>query len=172
MAARTQDERQALVPTPGLRIYPRTDSTLFSLCSNPGMYDRPASWRMPTQKQMEKLASARQPAPKIDDPAPDGVLPAEYWEAVLRDPRGRKAMASARSTTVVGDPARTAAGRLLPLRARRRNPASRRRESLRRCRIGKNPGPWPSDPDAKDDRWKRSRCAPSRSSASPQCDCR
>jgi hypothetical protein len=50
------------------------------------MNDRPASWRMPTPKQMEKLASAREPAAKIDDPAPDGVLP-EYWEAVLRDPR-------------------------------------------------------------------------------------
>jgi hypothetical protein len=30
---------------------------LFSLCSNSGMTDRPASWRMPTPRQMEKLAA-------------------------------------------------------------------------------------------------------------------
>src|ERR1700760_4339176 len=36
---------------------PSTDSTLlFMICSNHGMTDRPASWRMPTPKQMEKLA--------------------------------------------------------------------------------------------------------------------
>jgi hypothetical protein len=60
---------------------------MFCICSNSRMAsDRPASWRMPTPKQMEKL-SLRQPAPRNDDPAPDGALPDEYWEALLRDPR-------------------------------------------------------------------------------------
>jgi hypothetical protein len=50
------------------------------------MNDHPASWRMPTAKQMEKLANQLR-APEIDDPPPDGTLPQEYWESVLRDPR-------------------------------------------------------------------------------------
>src|ERR1700716_4599613 len=51
------------------------------------MSDRPASWRMPTPKQMEKLAS--EPARPVlrADPAPDAPLPDEYWEALFRDPR-------------------------------------------------------------------------------------
>ncbi|MCA1396124.1 hypothetical protein [Bradyrhizobium sp. BRP56] len=51
------------------------------------MTDRPASWRMPTPKQMEKLVAeaARRPSPS--PPAPDSQPPAEYWESVLRDPR-------------------------------------------------------------------------------------
>src|ERR1700716_217690 len=51
------------------------------------MTDRPASWRMPTPKQMEKLAAeaVRKPAPSAA--APDAPLPAEYWESVLQDPR-------------------------------------------------------------------------------------
>jgi hypothetical protein len=51
------------------------------------MTDRPASWRMPTPKQMEKLAAeaARRPSPSTA--APDAPLPAEYWESVLEDPR-------------------------------------------------------------------------------------
>lgn len=50
------------------------------------MNDHPASWRMPTPKQMEKLASGRLGAPRSDDVGPDAALPQEYWEAVLRDP--------------------------------------------------------------------------------------
>ncbi|HMH99190.1 MAG TPA: hypothetical protein VK577_21870 [Bradyrhizobium sp.] len=51
------------------------------------MTDRPASWRLPTPKQMEKLAAeaARRRSPSAA--APDGPLPAEYWESVLKDPR-------------------------------------------------------------------------------------
>jgi hypothetical protein len=48
------------------------------------MTDRPASWRMPTPKQMEKLAAE---AARRRDPTPDAPLPAEYWESVLKDPR-------------------------------------------------------------------------------------
>lgn len=52
------------------------------------MNDRPASWRMPTPKQMEKLARAaavgrnRPAAPAI---GPSDDLPDEYWQAVLDD---------------------------------------------------------------------------------------
>jgi hypothetical protein len=60
---------------------------LFSLCSNSGMTDRPASWRMPTPKQMEKLAAEATHQAANSVAAPDAPLPAEYWEAVLRDPR-------------------------------------------------------------------------------------
>jgi hypothetical protein len=57
---------------------------MFSICSNSRMTDRPASWRMPTPKQMEKLANSPLRTLRIDDPPPDGELPAEYWDAVLR----------------------------------------------------------------------------------------
>jgi hypothetical protein len=51
------------------------------------MSDRPASWRMPTPKQMEKLAAdaARRRPPSAA--AAEAPLPAEYWESLLRDPR-------------------------------------------------------------------------------------
>jgi hypothetical protein len=50
--------------------------------------ERPASWRMPSPKQMEKLAreAARQPDAK-PDPAPGDPLPEELWDSVLADPR-------------------------------------------------------------------------------------
>jgi hypothetical protein len=55
------------------------------------MSDRPANWRMPTPKQMEKLASAaaRKPAGMPAEPAGDPLepLPPEYWQSVLSDPR-------------------------------------------------------------------------------------
>src|SRR3954449_3998090 len=49
------------------------------------MTDRPASWRMPTPKQMEKLAAeaARRRSPSAAAPS----LPAEYWDSVLKDLR-------------------------------------------------------------------------------------
>jgi len=51
--------------------------------------ERPASWRMPSPKQMEKLAreAARQPDREKADPAPSDPLPDELWDAVLADPR-------------------------------------------------------------------------------------
>jgi hypothetical protein len=36
---------------------------------------------------MEKLANKLLRTPRIYDPPLDGELPAEYWDAVLRDPR-------------------------------------------------------------------------------------
>ena len=51
--------------------------------------ERPASWRMPSPKQMEKLAreAARQPDPGKPGPGPGDPLPEELWDAVLADPR-------------------------------------------------------------------------------------
>jgi hypothetical protein len=51
------------------------------------MTDRPASWRMRTPKQMEKLAAEATRGPEAPAAAPDAPLPAEYWESVLKDPR-------------------------------------------------------------------------------------
>jgi hypothetical protein len=51
------------------------------------MTDRPASWRMPTPRQMEKLAAAVGREPRtMRTPGPADALPPEYWESVLRDP--------------------------------------------------------------------------------------
>ena len=50
------------------------------------MTDLPASWRMPTGKQMEKMAAALDSkAPLTPAMAPDVDLPAEYWQALLDD---------------------------------------------------------------------------------------
>jgi hypothetical protein len=51
------------------------------------MTDRPASWRMPTPKQMEKLAAEAARRPSLPAAAPDAPLPAEYWDLLLKDPR-------------------------------------------------------------------------------------
>jgi hypothetical protein len=51
------------------------------------MTDRPASWRMPSPKQMEKLAAEAARRPAIPVAAPDDPLRAEYWDSILRDPR-------------------------------------------------------------------------------------
>jgi hypothetical protein len=67
------------------------------------MTDRPASWRMPTSKQMEKLAAAaavRGNVPPTRTPGPGDELPPEYWHALLDDP-----LADARLETV-GPPVR------------------------------------------------------------------
>jgi hypothetical protein len=51
--------------------------------------DRPASWRMPTPKQMEKLAAAAAVSgkpPPARAPGPGGEMPPEYWQAVMDDP--------------------------------------------------------------------------------------
>lgn len=51
---------------------------------------------MPTPKQMEKLAAEadRRQAPSAA--GPDALLPAEYWESVLKDPRTGATAAEAR----------------------------------------------------------------------------
>jgi hypothetical protein len=50
--------------------------------------DRPASWRMPNPKQMEKLArEAERRQPPAPDPAPSQPLPDALWDALLADPR-------------------------------------------------------------------------------------
>ena len=52
------------------------------------MTDPPASWRMPTPKQMQKMAAlAGKNVSQKPGLAPDADLPAEYWQALLDDPR-------------------------------------------------------------------------------------
>src|SRR5689334_15056266 len=52
------------------------------------MTDRPASWRMPTPKQMEEMtAVVGRSVPPEPGLAPDDDLPQEYWQALLDDPR-------------------------------------------------------------------------------------
>jgi hypothetical protein len=52
------------------------------------MTARPASWHMPTLKQMEKMAPAvGRTAQAARGLAPDEDLPPEYWQALLADPR-------------------------------------------------------------------------------------
>src|ERR1700682_1665323 len=53
------------------------------------MTDRPASWRMPTPKQMEKVAAEATRRPEAPAAPPDAPLPAEYWDSVLKDPRAQ-----------------------------------------------------------------------------------
>ena len=54
------------------------------------MVPHPASWRFPTLRQMQKLASPPEtgrktsPAPAV---GPADELPPEYWQALLDDPR-------------------------------------------------------------------------------------
>jgi hypothetical protein len=51
------------------------------------MTDRPASWRMPTQKQIERLPSpVDRQAAKAPAAGPADTMPPQYWEAVLNDP--------------------------------------------------------------------------------------
>jgi hypothetical protein len=60
------------------------------------MTDRPAGWRMPSPKQMTKMAADA--GRKVVNPAmtPDEPLPPEYWESVLKDPRANTACGQAR----------------------------------------------------------------------------
>ena len=61
---------------------------MFLICSIRAMTDRPASWRMPTPKKMEKLAAAAGRKPRgTPNPGPGDPMPSEYWDALLRDPR-------------------------------------------------------------------------------------
>jgi hypothetical protein len=50
------------------------------------MTDRPASWRMPTPKQMAKMtAGAGRNVPAAPTPGPADEMPLEYWQALLND---------------------------------------------------------------------------------------
>jgi hypothetical protein len=68
---------------PAIEIRLLRTRLLFLLCSNPKMTNRPASWRMPTPKQMEKLASEAAGRSLNPFAPPD----AEYWDSVLKDAR-------------------------------------------------------------------------------------
>ena len=49
--------------------------------------ERPASWRMPTPKQMELLAREQAPTTLGSDSAPEVSTSDAWWESVLTDPR-------------------------------------------------------------------------------------
>src|SRR4051812_28563746 len=50
------------------------------------MNNRPAGWRMPTPKQMEKLAASIGRKTVVTPPlGPQDEMPDEYWHAVLND---------------------------------------------------------------------------------------
>src|ERR1700758_5551836 len=52
------------------------------------MTDRPASWRMPTANQMERMATALgRKVPPTPALTPNDDLPPEYWQALLADAR-------------------------------------------------------------------------------------
>ncbi|SNT61577.1 hypothetical protein SAMN05216374_5927 [Tardiphaga sp. OK246] len=55
------------------------------------MSNRPASWRMPTPKEMEKLAATPDQAAASEPltPGPPDDLPEAYWDSIVRDPRGQ-----------------------------------------------------------------------------------
>ena len=55
--------------------------------------ERPASWRMPSANQMEKLAreAARRRDIEKPDPAPDDPSPGESWDVIRADPRAARA---------------------------------------------------------------------------------
>lgn len=74
--------------------------------------ERPASWRMPSPKQMEKLAreAARQPEREKPDPARGDPLLDELWHVALTDPRAAGKAAA--------DPAVPALGNSAPCAAR------------------------------------------------------
>ena len=48
------------------------------------MTDRPASWRMPNPKEMDKMAAlVGRNVPREPGLAPEADLPPEYWQALL-----------------------------------------------------------------------------------------
>lgn len=49
--------------------------------------DRPASWRMPKPKEMEKIARRLAANGPRQELTPNDDLPPEYWQALLDDPR-------------------------------------------------------------------------------------
>jgi hypothetical protein len=58
----------------------------------------PASWRMPSRAEIERLQTRLEPQP-APDPAPDGETDPGWWDSVLADP-GRAAAAGSRFRTV------------------------------------------------------------------------
>ena len=69
------------------RNFPTGGLDLFLLCSIIViMTDRPASWRFPTMKQIQKLANAPVVGKNASPASADDLAPA-YWQALLRDPR-------------------------------------------------------------------------------------
>lgn len=58
------------------------------LCSIARMNDHPASWRMPSRKQIETMSARTaigRNAPVTPTPGPADPMPREYWDALLGD---------------------------------------------------------------------------------------
>src|SRR5580658_783603 len=95
------------------------------------MTNRPASWRMPTPRQMEKLAAAAVDwqACATRPVGPADEMPPEYWQAVLADAveprRSRCPDAAEPNSSTYSE------GGLPPLRQDRRDPEGGRRPALR-----------------------------------------
>jgi hypothetical protein len=51
--------------------------------------NEPASWRMPTPKQMDMMAAEALRRAVAEPPTSDADMPEEYWNAVLQDPLAR-----------------------------------------------------------------------------------
>jgi hypothetical protein len=106
---------------------------LFLVCSNRDMTDRPSSWRMPTRKQIEKLAAtatARGNVPPTGTPGPGDEMPPEYWQAVLEHvaadggppaPRSGRSGCPMYNDICCGSPAAAAAA---PSKSRRQMPSA------------------------------------------------
>src|SRR5258707_7888372 len=101
----------------------------------PAMNDRPASWKMSTPKQMEKLAAQKAPAPAASEPAPDAPPPVEWWDSVLSDPRAAgKAWIPIQQRAAVGNASGVAARRVSEMFPDGRDKASRCDQALRSAR--------------------------------------
>jgi hypothetical protein len=86
---RSTMDRSSIAPSSKFNLNGLDFCSSYVLIEN--MSDRPASWRMPTPEQMEKLAAKpdRHPKPAGPTPGPGDDLPDAYWDSIVRDPRGR-----------------------------------------------------------------------------------
>src|SRR5262249_28651739 len=87
---RTNHHGSDNIARPATAIFQPGDSTACSCyVLIPRMSDRPASWRMPTPKQMKEMAAAAaavgRNVPSTRLVGPNDDIPAEYWDALLRD---------------------------------------------------------------------------------------
>ncbi|MCK1378184.1 hypothetical protein IVB33_08280 [Bradyrhizobium sp. 24] len=63
------------------------------------MTDHPASWRMPSRTQMDKMAAAvGRNVPAKPGLPPEADLPLEYWQALLEDTRAEARSAPSEAT--------------------------------------------------------------------------
>ena len=118
---------------------PRLKVHVAFLCA---MSDRPASWRMPNPKQMEKLAADASRI-TLSEPEAGSEMPEEYWQAVFADPRLQGSRGGRAQPSV-------APGQVLRIDCRRCNRPDRNSNGRcvaalwaeRQCRRGRPKGSW------------------------------